>query len=164
MPTTVLNAGLLTPFLKKFFLLAEKFPLLFTPIHLKSTEDIKQGIYHSSAVGFLTVPTSTVNGLSSHYDHIVGGQLITRLWLTATANGLVIQPLYHFVAMTANENNHSLGEEFIKTNKRALGLLNKILPWKDNQTLVFAFRIGYPNIQNISKGSTPRYPLSKILN
>ncbi len=167
MPTDVLNAGpVATPVLKKLFLLAEKFTPLFISIHLKSTQDIRKGIDQSAAIGFLYVPqTSTdLQGRDwSGHDHMVGGRVVARLWLSATANDLSLQPLYHFVAMDSNQNNPSLGNSFDNTVKAAISIFNKIIPTYSERSLVFAFRIGYSKTSNSKKATTPRYALDKIL-
>jgi len=167
MPTSTLGAGPLEPVLKSYFSLAEKFPLLWNSVRLKATRDTAKGIHNSAGVGFITVPSTGpkkfVDSNWTGHDHIEGGKQVARLWLTATKHGLLFQPLYHLVAMSNHQGNKNLNKNFDKANPEVLSILRNLIQLDSEETLVFAFRVGYPTIRTSSQSDSPRYSVQELL-
>lgn len=140
---------------------------IFSPIFgAVSAYITQQHVIHSSHIGFITVPRTEFRPLTtpdwSGHDHLIGGRATARLWLSATHHNLVFQPLYTFVTIPTHEQSNGFGKKFSNLSAKLLPLLKSKLPDLDNQTLVYAFRIGYPLHDKLPTHTTPRMSVAEL--
>lgn len=161
MPIHTLGLKWATHFLLPTFQLARYTPLVWKLLRHQAKRTSLQLATNSAAFGFVFLPIAPVKKVFEEgwpaKDSVIGGRAMQRIWLRAHALGLVIQPAYAFVAMIDNEQNAALGEKFITANRSMLAFLRNRLPQVDEQTLVFAFRIGHPRAHQV-----PRSPRKDV--
>jgi nitroreductase len=119
----------------------------------------REGVATSSAVSLLTMP-----GDRDH-DYFSGGQALERVWLTATAQGLALQPIASVVFFWLVWR--SVGETpFPRSSRphlhRAMNLVLSLFPQIDfnREGLVLLFRLG--TAAPMEEG-TCRFPLAHFL-
>lgn len=164
MPIPTLGLGIIGYFLPLAFLLANHFSWIWKVIAWQSKRRSQALSIRSGAFGFVLFPkkseTRVFDGKWNGADHVIGGRAVERLWLLSTIERIGIQPAYAFVAMAANEENADIGDRFIRANRQAMRFLRKKIPEIDTETLVFAFRAGYPLKKRIPV--CPRKRVSQI--
>lgn len=117
----------------------------------------RKAISAASAVGLITMPE--FNAL----NYIKGGRAVERMWLTASVNGVSIQPMLaaplHF-ARLIHGNGEGMPDfmknEFIELRKQYL----ELFPKAENRGEIFLFRLCVAREPEIK---SYRYPVSKVL-
>jgi hypothetical protein len=113
-------------------------------------------VYHSGAVGFLTVPCAKL------HQFVEGGRGLERLWLTATRMGLCFHPTASLPVFLTHAR---LGCELMSLRHQKLARqieveFVRLFPEAADRVMQMAFRIGYgPKPQFPS----PRRPLDNVL-
>ncbi len=166
MPSNTLGLGWKAPLLPMTFRIAYSIPWLWKVIGWQSkyvSEDLMQ---HSWALALIVLPKRQEKKVfESGYrfqDDIKGGRNMLRFWLSATSLGFSVQPTYALVAQMQNEGNAREGEHFLRLNREVVAELVSMVPELEQETLVFAFRIGRP-LSTEQVPSSPRKPLSDII-
>ena len=162
MPLPTLGLGWLGVFSKMTFLLAYRMDWLWKIVSWQSKVAMRKTYTASGALMFLTLPQQSrikpYQGGWCWQDSFQGGRIAERLWLSATAEGLSLQPQYAYVGMADNKGNESLGPVFAEANRQIMIFLSSEFPWLASETLVFAFRVGYP----LSARPAPGSPRKKV--
>lgn len=119
----------------------------------------RDSILSSSAVGLLTMPTD------SAADFLQGGRAWQRVWLTATAHGLALQPnasLVFFWTVFRHRGNSAFPPAAAKNLHRAVETARLWFPQVhfEQEGLIMLFRLGYA--PPIPEG-TFRRPLASFL-
>lgn len=165
MPAETLGLGWKTPFLGISFRIASQFPWLWKVVALQSKQVSEMLVRHAGAMALITLPQPRSHVIPEpgydFRDDIDGGRIMMRLWLQATALGLVVQPAYALVAHLQNEGNTRIKGRFLQLNQEVCQGLRKLFPDLAQETLVFAFRLGYPRHPQIAP-SSPRKSLQEV--
>ena len=117
----------------------------------------RKSISAASAIGLITMPAFSSN------DYLSGGRAVQRLWLTATDNGVSLQPMVaatlHFARL-----NHGDAEgmpEFMKSEFTSLfKRFERVFPEIKGREEIFLFRL---SIAEKPAVKSYRLPLEKVL-
>jgi hypothetical protein len=108
-------------------------------------------VKNCSAVGLITMDKN------SPVDYIVGGRLFEKVWLTATANNIALQPFGGIIFLITKilcGDDQGFSPPQRKIIKEVYSSLCSIFPLKKENALIILFRLGYakePPVRSLRK-------------